>query len=484
MQPRFFTFLRLTRPAASKHIRRHALKPSKIILNPNPQYDSALEDWILCSDCFSGERAVKRRGELYLPRTEGQMADPVYGIRRYEAYKSRANYFNYFASTIISMIGILHREPPEAVELPPELASLEQNFSVENEPLSAALARISFLQLAYGRCGVLLDPQESGAKAAPRAAVYPAHRILDWGALPGSEGFDFLVLDESGDAFDPVSKSRVFRPMLRLCALDPARGYYSLSLTPEEYAAFDFRAEQPESSFPCVNGKRLEKIPFTFFNASDNTSEVGRPPLLPLANICLAVYRGEADYRHALYMQGQATLFLKGFPLDDPPMTGAGNYIHTESPDASGSFLEISGSGLGEMRAAQNDLHAMARSMGVLLEENGDSGTALKTRLTVRTSLLRTVASAAGTGMTDLLKTAAEWCSADPEKVLFKPNLDFSDSAVSTNEVVQLWNARSAGLPISERSIHDWLRKNDFTGLAYEDELAEIKSEGGIPTRG
>ena len=74
----------------------------------HPQYSFAAEDWVLCDDCFSGEREIKRRGEVYLPRTEGQMADTMYGSKRYEAYKYRANYFNYFASTIHAILGILH----------------------------------------------------------------------------------------------------------------------------------------------------------------------------------------------------------------------------------------------------------------------------------------------------------------------------------------------------------------------------------------
>ena len=95
----------------------------------NPQYRYALEDWCKCDDCFAGEREIKEAGETYLPRTEGQMADPQFGARRYEAYKSRANYFNYFFSTAATMLGILHREPPEAVRLPfPPTARIQRRL--------------------------------------------------------------------------------------------------------------------------------------------------------------------------------------------------------------------------------------------------------------------------------------------------------------------------------------------------------------------
>ncbi|MBE6406463.1 MAG: DUF4055 domain-containing protein [Lentisphaerae bacterium] len=443
----------------------------------NPQYSFAAEDWVLCDDCFAGEREIKRRGEVYLPRTEGQMADPKYGSKRYEAYKYRANFFNYFASTINAVLGILHREPPQRLELPPRLHVMQRNFSASGDSLEEMLHLVNFHQLVYGRCGMLLDAPfwDDSPNAVPVAALYPAHRILDW--EQNGNVLSFVLLDESGDQFNPELKCREHVQRLRLCALDRNGEYYSIQLTPQEYSRFDFSAEMPDSVYPEIRGKRLGKVPFIFVNTSDTTPMIQAPPLLPLANICLAIYRGEADYRHALYMQAQSTLFLKGFPLDDPPMMGAGNYIHTESPDAAGSFLEISGAGLSEMRESLAELHKTAVSMGMSLAENGDSesGEALKTRLSVKLALLENLANTSGAAFRKILRLAAEWCSVDPDTVLFEPNLDFTESSVSASDVSYLWNAKKEGLPLSERSIHEWLRKNDYTGLSYEEELEEEK---------
>ena len=444
----------------------------------NPQYSFAAEDWVLCDDCFSGEREIKRRGEVYLPRTEGQMADPKYGSKRYEAYKYRANYFNYFASTIHAILGILHREPPSRVELPPRLYSMRKQFSAAGDSLEEMLHLVNFHQLVYGRCGMLLDAPfwDDSPNAVPVCALYPAHRILDW--EQSGNMLSFVLLDESGDQFNPEKKCREHVQKLRLCALDRNGEYYSIQLTPQEYSVFDFSAEIPDSAYPEIRGKRLGKIPFVFVNTSDTTSMIQSPPLLPLANLCLAIYRGEADYRHALYMQAQSTLFLKGFPLDDPPMMGAGNYIHTESPDAAGTFLEISGAGLSEMRESLTKLHETAVNMGIALAETGtsESGEALKTRLSVKLALLDNIANTSGVAFRKVLDLAAEWCSVDPETIVFEPNFDFTDSSVSASDVSCLWNAKKEGLPLSERSIHEWLRKNDYTGLSYEEEVEAVKN--------
>ena len=451
----------------------------------NPQYRYALEDWCKCDDCFAGEREIKEAGETYLPRTEGQMADPQFGARRYEAYKSRANYFNYFFSTAATMLGILHREPPEAIELPERIRPLRRRASSDGLPLTDTLRRLNLLQLIYGRCGVLLDvpPETLSPDAVPAMTLYPAHRILDWECGNGpSSPLRSLLLDES--CWERKEGLWSFSRRVRLCALSPDSEYFSVVLTPEEYAALPGLPQTlSDDHFPEIRGRRLRKIPFVFANVTDSCPDVQKPPLLALANLCLAIYRGEADYRHALFMQGQSTLFLKGFQLDGPPMMGAGNYIHTESPDASGGFLEISGAGLQEMRTAQNDLHEMAKSLGLSLDNwsNTESGEALKTRLAVKTALMRAIAETGERSLHHLLRMAAEWCGADPDEVVFRVNRDFSEGGVSASDVLELWNAKTAGLPLSARSIHDWLRRNDFTDASYDEELEQIRQDGDTP---
>lgn len=449
--------------------------------NGNPQYRYALNDWKRCTDCFSGEREIKSSGELYLPKTEGQLADSRFGQKRYEAYKERAVYYNYFSSTVLSMLGLMHREPPEIIELPERIASLRDCCSSDGLSLADILRRVNMLQLVFGRCGILLDVPagDSSPNAVPVMTVYPPARIPDWNAgSVSSSALDWVVLDESG--FERDSSGWIFRKKYRICAMSPDGEYYTRVLDQELLPEFDPLSYIPEEEeYPLVRGRRLGRIPFVFANASDISPEVRKPPLLPLANLCLAIYRGEADYRHALFMQAQSTLFLKGFHLDDPPMMGAGNYIHTESPDASGSYLEISGSGLQEMRAAQNDLHAAAKEMGLSLDafSSRESGESLKTRLELKTSQMRTIAETASAAFRFLLRSAAEWCAADPETVAFRANMDFCEGGVSAAEVQNLWSAKNEGLPLSARSIHDWLRKNDFTDIPYDQEIADIEKE-------
>lgn len=58
-----------------------------------------------------------------------------------------------------------------------------------------------------------------------------------------------------------------------------------------------------EKKFPTAyNGDFWSYIPFTFVGAIDNSEEIKKPPLLPLANLNLAHYRDSADFQEAVFI--------------------------------------------------------------------------------------------------------------------------------------------------------------------------------------
>ena len=79
--------------------------------------------------------------------------------------------------------------------------------------------------------------------------------------------------------------------------------------------------------------------------------------------------------------------------------------------------------------------------------------------------------------MLQILRIAAGWCGANPEEVIFRVNRDFNEGGVAASDVLDLWNAKNAGLPLSARSIHEWLRRNDFTDASYDEENERITRE-------
>jgi hypothetical protein len=122
--------------------------------------------------------------------------------------------------------------------------------------------------------------------------------------------------------------------------------------------------------------------------------------MLPLAFLSLAIYRGQADYRQNLFLQGQATLVRTGqySGPNDPAVeglsVGAGAVI--DMPNGSTiEYIAPPGDGLAEQRTAiENDI-AAAKESSLKFTDNRtrarESGDALRMRASGRTANLATI---------------------------------------------------------------------------------------------
>jgi hypothetical protein len=240
---------------------------------------------------------------------------------------------------------------------------------------------------------------------------------------------------------------------------------------------------------PNFRGRVLDEIPFVFVGSTDLDPKPARLPLLPLSNMALAVYRGDADYRQCLFMQGQDTLVimgsLNGTPGGEEPEEGTERRVGAGATidlpvDGDAKFIGVNGEGLPEMRTALENDQKKAREMGSrVLEPRGsqaESGEALKIRVGASVAHLRKIALVGAAGLEAILKVCARWVGADENAVKVVPNLDFADAKRSPADALALQQARKEGLPISDESVHRWMQDNDLTKLEYEDELAKIEA--------
>src|SRR3546814_17722435 len=72
----------------------------------HPQYDAHAYEWQVMRDTSAGEQSVKAAGEAYLPKLGGQDGN------QYDAYKTRASYYNATGRTIDGLTGMIFRQPP------------------------------------------------------------------------------------------------------------------------------------------------------------------------------------------------------------------------------------------------------------------------------------------------------------------------------------------------------------------------------------
>ncbi len=459
------------------------------INSKHPLYNYFLDDWELCRDSYKGERAIKEKGVKYLPATSGQQADGMQnaeaiGMKAYTAYKTRAVYHEYPREAVEKAIGVMWQKPP-VIKLPKVLEPLLDKATTKNESLFQLLRRMNEEQLMTGRLGLLLDLPNTPtlANTVPYIAMYYAENIINWDAGTreevATEVLNLVVLDETAYErnkdfdWELVYKYRTL--VLGEADKNETAGSYKYAVFEGSEATFNEALLQA----PVVRGKGLDKIPFVFVNSKDMISEPDTSPLLGLCKLSLAIYRGEADYRQSLFMQGQDTLVVTGSTEESFRVGSNATIVLPNQGDA--KYIGVSSQGLPEQRQAlENDKAIAANKAGNLIDTRSrekEGGDAMRMRVAAQTATYTQIALTAAEALEYILKIAAEWVGANPKEVEVIPNLDFTSETMLGKELLDLTAAKNMGAPISNQSIHKVMQQKGLTEMEYEDEVALLEEE-------
>lgn len=463
----------------------------------NPYFTSREIDWTIMRDSYGGERYVKDKGQDYLPPTTTMVADGLgfnqSGLAAYEAYKTRAVYHELVKPSLQAMLGVMHRKCAD-IEMPPKMDPLRKRATFNGESLDQLLVRINEQQMLMGRLGLLLDVKTGAMiNELPYIVTYNAEQMTNWDSSKltddqGMRQLKLVVLDETQQERGPglmwvnVMKYRV------LARAGDVRDVWALDGIPDNtYVAAEVRNTQDASSAefktPNFGGTTLEQIPFVFIGPRDLVPEPDAPVLLPMARLGLAIYRTEADYRQALYMQGQDTLVTIGANPQGEAQQQVGAFGSINVPlGGDAKYIGADSGGISDLRDSIDADFARAAQLGAqLLTERGneaEAAGALNIRVAARTATLTTVATAGAAGLEAILRAAAQWLGADPAKVTVTPNKDFVDDAAQAQDLTYLMTSKTMGAPLSNKSIHGWLAKREFTTMTYEEEMAQKDKEG------
>jgi len=461
---------------------------SRDISSKHPQYVAMLEDWILMSDAYRGQRQVKSKRTAYLPATSGQIADGMtnteqVGYKAYDSYLRRARFPNFVREAVQTAVGMLHSQPAKII-LPKGMDGIR---SSKGEDLPQLLRRINTEQLISGRIGLLADLPTSGGNI-PYIATYTTERIINWddGTVEGlvPQVMNLVVLDESEYERGLTSFTWEIDEKYRVLVIgninqNESAAAYKVGV----FLTKDIEFNPDQLRAPSLLGKTLEKIPFVIINSCDLVSDPDEPPLLDLGELCMTIYRGEADYRQNLFMQGQETLVVIGGTQeeDESLRTGAGARIDISNPQGDAKFIGVTANGLSEQREALKDDRGHAGSMGAQsldsTSRERESGKSLGIRIAARTADLNQVADTGAKGLETALKICAEWMGLNPAEVSIEPNKEFGNTELTGQTMVEQQTARNLGFPISARSLHQIAFDRGLTKLTFEEELSAIEKE-------
>lgn len=468
------------------------------LLSKHPLWSQISDQVAINRTFYRGSAAVKKETTTYLPVTAGMIIDglgytatgPKPGQAQYNSYLARAYVPDIYKESVEKKVGLVHKKPV-VVNLPEEMKYLLTKANIKGGDIYSLYRDITFEQLVAGRVFLLADIVIRDKVPEFAFATYVFESVPNWDDDDLGDDLHKLklvILDESGFERDNNFEwSKVSK--VRVLTLDEAGKYVSGAFRGEGGGEPVYDAEAMNEVL--FNGLPLTKIPGTFINTKDLFADPDEPPLTGLARAVATIYRLEADYRQALFMQTQDTFVIKGKILnnnsesdgDGDIRIGAGSFLNIEK-DGDAGFEGVNSNGLSELRLALENDYKRAESMSSILVNTGtsqESGEALKTRVAAQTATLRQIAVTAAQGLESVLRDIATIMGLDPDEVTVVPNLDFTDSALATQTAVELLTAKNLGAPVSYETIHGVLRELNLTDKKFQEELDLIEEESDDP---
>lgn len=456
-------------------------------------------EWTMIRDACAGERAVKSKGTLYLPRLEG-MSDPG----EYASYLDRATFYPFTGKTSAALSGSIFRREHQFENFPQSLTENLRSFSKDNQTFRTFAMYASEEILKMGRVGLFLDmPAVERTQPRPYVTAYTAENIVDWeyGEIDGRNELVRVVLREerrSEAAADAGMIVPQFR-QLRLTSLGSDREYVQeifyddapktdnpLKLTPEFLK---------QTIRPRRRGAPLDYVPFVM------VVDLDRPPMQDIARLNLSHFRSYAHLEHGRLFTGFPVYYVEqpqgGGEGDSEFVIGAST-VWITPPGAKPGLLEMNGQGLKFLENAldQKEQQAAAlggRMMGIRTNATTESNNLLKISERNEQCVLLKVTLALDDAFTRILRWWAYLydiaeATADKIAVEFSKDFLFDNGGAREFRAIQAMY-KDGVIPIEvvyaylrkSEVVPDWMSQEDFKKLL--DSAASFPNEPNFEAR-
>ena len=484
----------------------------------HPEYQYWRVEWSKVRDCLAGQREIKRKGAAYLPKLKGADNDD------YEQYLSRAVFYNMTSQTQNGMLGQIFRRDPKIDGVPARLAARLKRICKDGTGIVNFTKTVVSEQIALGRFGVLADlPATESNEPDPYLVGYTAENILDWTfeEIEGRFRLTRVLLREfvrKNDArfFSPYTYDTLYRELRLVQTADGLvyiQNTYFDQAPPVETSARTPGAPSPQSitqpAFvngqqvphpgvpqpvssvtPTIRGATLDYIPFVFFGAFSNSTDVEKPPLLDIADLNISHYRSYAELEHGRFYVAMPVYYAPGRDDESAAEYNIGPNLVWEVPEGERpGILEFSGKGLNELSKALEDKERQIAAIGGRLLSGGTKGGETDNQANLRQanefSLLLNVIQAAECGMALVMRywmAFADVSLAASEDFIFRINTDFLQPSIGARELRAIQLMYEAGV-VGVDVLYNYLLKADVIPptTSYEDFKASLASEDFFP---
>lgn len=453
--------------------------------------------YYLIRDVLAGELTVKKAGTKYLPMPNAQDRSRENQVK-YEAYKSRAVFYNVARRTLLGLIGQVFSKQ-SIIKMPTLLNPLVSNATGAGINLEQLSKKALQYTLAYSRCGIFVDypatDETSGATVAeleagkirPTLYVYSPYEIINWRTVDrGAEEvislvviFESFIANDDGFEMKEGGQFRVLRldengEFVHEIWREPSPSNYNGTI-PKSGNYVKHEIFRPKDA----NGLPLREIPFMFIGSDNNDPNPDNPNFYDLASLNIAHYRNSADYEQSCFTVGQATPVITGL-TEDWLNTVLGGKVEFGStggiplPEgANATLLQAKENGM--LKEAMDAKERQMVAIGArLVEQKQVQRTATEASLESanETSTLAGAVANVNSAFLWALKWAARLLNLNENEIEFEINNDFDINRMSSAERLQIIKEWQSGA-ITFEEMRIGLRK---AGIAVEeDQLAKDK---------
>jgi hypothetical protein len=448
------------------------------------QYAEYAATWQTCRDCVTGQRAIHKGGERYLPKLSGQ--EPA----EYEAYKKRALFFNATGRTKDGLVGLVFRKYP-TIQLPAALEAYEEDINMEGLSLVGFAQSVVEEVLEVGRAGVLVEypampSNEAGAAITieqgrtlglrPYLTQYKAEAILNWryARVANATRLVQVFLQEAVEGSDEAQ--------IRELHLDDGRYGQRVWRKGKNNQAGWVVVEE---SWPVMQGKPIALIPFWFCQPKEARGDVQAPPMEDLCYVNVSHYMSSADLENGAHISGLPTPWVNGVTNtgEFPVLHLGSSSLLTLPPDSTAGFLQCGTEGFATLEKLMDRKEAQMAALGARMlapeKRQAETNEALETKRGGENSVLSTLAASVEMSLIQALQFMAEWVGAKPQEASIELNKAYVANKMDAPMLTAWLNMLQAG-KISYATFYGALQRGELVPetQSAEDEKENIAQDG------
>lgn len=343
-----------------------------------PAYVAMSPDWELMNDAFIGTRAIRAKGEKYLPKSPAEHKDD------YAARLAQAVFWNATKRTGEGLTGMVTRKPPVfADDVPPQIKEDAENIDNAGSHFDVFTKRTFKTALIDGHGFILVDmpppvtAEKENATAADEIGRRPywvhvrADQVVNW-TTGVEEGKTVLTQVTIKECVTEKTGRWTEREIVQYRVLN--RGAWEIwrkakdidvNATVDEYVLYQ------SGKTLGANGQPLDVIPLAPIYCNQTGYFTSQPPLLDLVWENGRHYRLQSDLDNILHVANVPIGWIKGRIIkhdaqgnEIPPKIGPNTWLDLGTDTNAGvGYSEHNGSAIG---AAQEEIEKSRGNMAAL----------------------------------------------------------------------------------------------------------------------